>query len=97
MSGGTHALVFALLAKATDAEVCEAASTPWCSATFAGERHVVALSFANAAAAAHFRDGLESYEFSLANSFVADIQAAVPIRYGDRLRVDVEALTIEAA
>lgn len=97
MSGGTHALVFALLDKAPDAEFCEAASTPWCSATFAGERHVVALSFANAAAAAHFRDGLDSYEFSLANSFVADIHAAAPVTHGDRLRVDVEALTIEAA
>ena len=97
MSGGTDVLVAALLDKAPGAEVREAASTPWYSATFAGERHVVALSFADAAAAARFRDGLDDHEFSLANGFVAEIHAAVPVKYGDRLRVDVEALTIETA
>jgi len=97
MKCGTDALVAALLDKAPGAEVCEAASTPWYSATFAGERHVVALSFAEAAAASRFRDGLDDHEFSLANGFVAEIHAAVPVEYGDRLRVDVEALTIEAA
>lgn len=97
MSGGTDELVAALLDKAPDAELCEAARTPWCSATFAGERHVVILSFADAAAAVRFRDGLDDYEFSLANGFVADIEATVPVEYGDRLRVDIEALTIESA
>lgn len=97
MSGGTDALVAALLDKAPDAVVLEAASTPWCSATFVGERHVVALSFADAAAASRFRDGLDDHEFSLENGFVADIQATVPVEYGDRLRLDVEALTMEAA
>ena len=97
MSGGTNALIAALLDKAPGTQVCDAASTPWFSATFAGERHVVALSFADAAAAARFCDGLDDHVFALANGFVAEIHAAVPVKYGDRLRVDVEALTIEAA
>ena len=98
MSRGTDALVAALLDRAGDAELCHAASTPWFSATFAGERHVVALSFADAAAAARFRNGLGDHEFSLAGGgFVADIQADVPVRYGDRLNVVVEALTIAEA
>lgn len=93
---GADALVAALLDKTPGATIRETASASWCSATFAGERHIVVLSFADPTAATRFCDGLGEYEFRLSSGFVADIHADTPVAHPDRVHVRVEALTIEA-
>ena len=76
------------------------ARRPWAGAGLIGVRHKFRIHFqgvaANAAATA-FVDGLAELEFALPGHIVADI-AVVDLREDgeDRLRLTIEALTVEA-
>ena len=71
----------------------------WASITFSGERHRVCLRLcgANAPAAADgFLDGLGEREFDLRGHILADIALVADERDTDRVRLTLEALTVEA-
>jgi hypothetical protein len=83
--------------------VCESrTSRPWTSVTFAGERHALALIVSGARAgeaADAFLAGLADMDVNLPGHLLVDIAAVSDTREkdGGRVRLDLEAVTIEAA
>ncbi|MFN3944719.1 MAG: hypothetical protein ACK4K7_07305 [Allosphingosinicella sp.] len=74
-------------------------SRPWASVTFSGARHRLVLRLAGAGAeqaADRFLDGLEEREFQLPGHYVADIARVSDARAGGVVRIEIEALTVEA-
>ncbi|HZF43086.1 MAG TPA: hypothetical protein VEZ48_06725 [Sphingomonadaceae bacterium] len=90
-------LIAALLALAPAASVVSCETTPWCSATFAGERHEVLLAFTDRDVARRFSVGLPDHLFELPGRLVADIFAEAPAGLDGAVYISVEALTIEEA
>jgi hypothetical protein len=73
-------------------------SRSWASATFTGVRHELAFAIEgedSGAAADAFLAGLADAEFGLRGHFVADIALVSQSREGRRVRIELEALTIE--
>ena len=85
------------------AELLRHSERPWASATFAGTRHVIALSFPGeegAAAAEAFMEALPEHEFAIPGQMVADAAiAAVEHDVGPspHLTVEIEMLLLEEA
>lgn len=76
----------------------ELVSTPWCSATFAGARHRLAIRFDESdadSAADSFLDGLEEREFALRGHLVADIVVVGKERRPGSVLLRLEGLTVE--
>ena len=74
-------------------------SRSWASITFSGERHHLVLRLegeGGAAAADKFLDGLAEREFDLPGHILADVALVANERDGDRVRLTLEALTVEA-
>ena len=94
MSDVAGGLVAALVACARGAKPIQWTTTPWCSATFTGERHEILLAFPNVDAARRFAAGLPDHVFTIANRLVADIVSGPPMRCDNHIRISVEALTI---
>ena len=81
--------------------VDELASRPWASVTFSGARHLVSLRLEGAgagAAADAFLDGLAERVFELNGHILADMTLVSDMRgdHGNRVRLTLEALTVEA-
>ncbi len=78
-----------------------AASRPWASITFSGERHRLTLCLPGPGAAAAvemFLDGLEERDFALKDHVLADIEATGVERDADgQVRLTLEALTVDAS
>jgi hypothetical protein len=73
-------------------------STPWASVTFSGARHRVTFTLEGAGAggaADAFLAGMHEAEFDLPEHILADIALAGEDRAGDRVRLTLEALTVE--
>lgn len=91
----------ALLAMADGAgcpiEIGHAKMTPWASATFVGARHVLGLDAAASPLLDAWLATLAEAEFTLRGHLVADVHVASTSRDGGRVRVSLEALTIEDA
>lgn len=87
-------LLCALAEKAGLRLATDIVSTPWHSATFAGERHVLTLQFTGGDAGEAVRrllEGLDDHEFAVPGFLVADIVAG-PVAAADgevRVRLDV--------
>jgi hypothetical protein len=82
--------------------VTDIRSRIWASAAYAGARHRVTFELAGDGrdeAADAFLNGLEGREFTLRGHLLADIALLSKERLGapDRLRIGIEALTIEEA
>ena len=76
----------------------EIVSRSWASATFSGARHELLLALEGdgaAAAADAFAHNLEAAEFTLRGHILADIALASREQRGARVRLRVEALTVE--
>lgn len=76
----------------------ELVSRPWASVTFRGARHRVTLALEGEGAgdaADAFLGGLTEAEFELPGHILADIAPAGEKRTGDRVRLTLEALTVE--
>ena len=92
---------------ATIATMCGVAveartSRGWASATFSGQRHALRLRLdgpAATAAADRLLGGLDEREFALDGHILADIAPVLDERAADgrRVRLELEALTVEAA
>ena len=95
MTANAHrALTNALLKLATPAEMRSARERPWASVTFTGARHWFALSVGPARV-----EGLSAllpdFEFDLPGHLVADIVVVGTRPDGERVILDIEALTVE--
>jgi hypothetical protein len=97
MSRAADEFIAALLALAPEASALSCETTPWCSATFAGERHRCLLRFPETGSARRFSVSLPDHLFALPGWLVADIEAAPPAGCDGNVRVSVEALTIDDA
>lgn len=94
-SANAHrALTNALLKLATPAEMHSSRERPWASVTFTGARHWFALSIGPARADA-VAELLPDHEFEIPGHLVADIVVTGTRPDGDRLILDIEALTVE--
>lgn len=93
MSRAGRALSAALTAKAGGLCDVQVSSVPWRSATFAGERHAIAITVGDRGKLHRLLDGLGEHEFALPRCIVADIVAGPP--GDDELCVSLEALTID--
>ena len=81
-------------------EVSEIRSRDWASAAFAGVRHQLTLDLSGdgaEAAADAFLEDLEDKEFDLRGHILADICLVARENVDGRLRLKLEALTIEDA
>ncbi len=87
-------LTNALLKLATPAEMRSSRDRPWASVTFTGARHWFALSIGPARAEA-VTALLPDYEFEIPGHLVADIVVTGTRPDGDRIILDIEALTVE--
>lgn len=95
MTANAHrALTNALLKFATPAEMRGSRERPWASVTFTGARHWFALSV-GPARADFITTLLPDFEFDIPGHLVADISVAGTRPDGDRVILDVEALTVE--
>lgn len=97
MSPAARMLIEALSTKAGAACNANVQSTPWHSATFAGERHVIMLTFEDMKTAQRLVTGLVDHEFACRGVLVADLVAGRPTWCGKQVRVNVEALTLAEA
>lgn len=88
------ALLAALEAKAGTPMRHRVKTTSWHSATFAGERHELLLTFANSQAASALLDGLDDHDFDLKGCFLADIRGEHLSGVGSNACVRLEALTL---
>jgi hypothetical protein len=89
-----RALTNALLKLATPAEIPASRERPWASITFTGARHWVSLSV-GPARAREIAALLPDYEFNLPGHLVADIVVTGTKPDGDRILLEIEALTVE--
>lgn len=95
MTANAHrALTGALLQLATPAEMHSSRERPWASVTFTGARHWFALSVGPARVEA-VTALLPDHEFDLHGHLVADIVVTGTRPDGDRILLDIEALTVE--
>lgn len=95
MTANAHrALTNALLKLATPAEMHSSRDRPWASVTFTGARHWFALSVGPARAES-VAALLPDFEFDLPGHLVADIVVTGTRPDGDRVILDIEALTVE--
>lgn len=95
MTANAHrALTNALLKLATPAEMHSSRERPWASVTFTGARHWFALSVGPARVDA-ITALLPDFEFDLPGHLVADIAVAGTRADGDRILLEIEALTVE--
>lgn len=77
----------------------EIASRPWSSATFSGARHVLRLRLTGdeaAAAADRGLEGIEDRDFPLPGQILIDIALAARDDDEGKVRLTLEALTVEA-
>lgn len=70
-------------------------STRWASATFAGERHELAIELAAGAAGDAWLGGLADAELPMRGHLVADLAVVRTERSGDATVARIEALTVE--
>lgn len=89
-----RALTNALLKLATPAEIHSSRERPWASVTFTGARHWFALSVGPARADV-VADLLPDAEFDIPGHLVADMVVTGTRPDGDRILLDIEALTVE--
>ena len=78
--------------------VDELRSRAWASVTFTGARHEIGLRIEGESAweaAGAFLDGLEAAEFALRGHLLADIEVVSQAREPGRVRIALEALTVE--
>ncbi len=75
----------------------ECQSTPWRSATFAGERHAIAFTVPGETGCAlqNFVQTVGELEIALRKGFVADVAVVDRVSDADGTRVRIEALTID--
>ena len=74
--------------------ILAAESTRWASVTFTGARHRLTVTAASQRLDAWLA-GLPEAEFRLCGHLVADLAIAAQRRNGDRIEIDLEALTVE--
>lgn len=90
----------ALLSAARDAGVCaEIAAADWqrwASVTFTGARHQLTLTAIACPAAHGWLAALPEHEFELGAHLVADLAVAAVRDDGEKLEIEIEALTVEA-
>ena len=84
------------------AAIRQSTSHPWCSVTFTGARHHVAIALGDGGAVARARALLahaRSIEFSLPGHIVADVSARLDMQTAPDTPtlLHIEALTVEAA
>lgn len=87
-------LLIALRAKAGTLRLETCVTTPWFSATFAGERHEMLLAAADAAGASKLLHRLDDHEFDLPQHWVADVQADLSQDADGAIRIRLQALTL---
>lgn len=69
--------------------------TRWASVTFTGARHRLTIAAAPSPALDRWLAALPEAEFSLRGHLVADLALAAEPRMGERVEVELEALTVE--
>ncbi len=89
-----RALRATLLKLATPAEMAATRERPWASVTFTGARHWFALSVGPARAET-VATALPEAEFDLPGHLVADLVVTGKRPDGDRVILEIEALTVE--
>ena len=72
-----------------------ASSRRWASATFAGDRHVIAIEAADTPALAEWLATLAEAEWTLPGLLVADLAVVSTDRADGRARIAIEALTLD--
>lgn len=98
MSRNPHrALVAALAEKLGPIDDLAARTRDWNSATFTGMRHLLSFSVPWTREAVIAAIDLPEAEFDLCDHFVADLKVARCSRDGERLHVELEALTVAEA
>jgi hypothetical protein len=96
-SDPTTALVRALARSGPALTLISADSRSWASATFTGDRHVIAIEAADTALLAAWLGGLPAVEWTLPRLLVADLVAVAVERADGRARITIEALTLDRA
>lgn len=69
-------------------------AVPWHSATFSGARHELVVSTATGAALDDWVARLPRTELTIPGQIVADLRVATYARYGDRIMLRIEGLTV---
>ncbi len=67
---------------------------PWHSATFSGARHELVVSTATGAALDDWVKRLPTGELTIPGQIVADLRLATHARYGDRMMLRIEGVTV---
>jgi hypothetical protein len=81
-----------------EAKIMSSSEAPWASITFSGARHrfVLLVTGDKAGSSVHeMRRNIGSAEFDIRNQLVADVSVSSPAC--DPMRIEVEAITVEAA
>jgi hypothetical protein len=99
----THAaLASSLIELLLPAEVriMSSSETPWASITFSGARHRFVMLVSGDKANSAVRDmerNIGNAEFNIRNQLVADVSVSAPECDARLMRIEVEAITVEAA
>ncbi|MCC2975541.1 hypothetical protein LK533_02485 [Sphingomonas sp. PL-96] len=88
-------LLLAAQAGGQDLVVSDVQSVPWASATFNGARHRVTAQAAASPGLDAWLQCLPEAELPLRGHLVADLTVLFAAAEGDRLRVEIEVLTVE--